>query len=99
MRPLGRSGLSIRPMAFGGNVFGWSADQASSFALLDLFIGSGFSFVDTADVYFAWAQKPIVRAPVPGARQARHRSGRIVAGSGRGADGGMSGIQSCACWR
>lgn len=53
-RPLGRSSLYVAPLAFGGNVFGWSADHAASFALLDAFTEAGFSLVDTADVYSAW---------------------------------------------
>jgi aryl-alcohol dehydrogenase-like predicted oxidoreductase len=54
-RPLGRSGLSIAPLVFGGNVFGWTADETTSFALLDAFVDAGFDAVDTADVYSAWA--------------------------------------------
>ena len=54
VRELGRSGLKTRPFAFGGNVFGWSADQATSFALLDAFVDAGFSLIDTADAYSAW---------------------------------------------
>ncbi|KAF1013014.1 MAG: Protein tas [Stenotrophomonas maltophilia] len=53
-RELGRSGLHVRPIAFGGNVFGWSADEKASFALLDAFVDAGFNLVDTADVYSAW---------------------------------------------
>jgi aryl-alcohol dehydrogenase-like predicted oxidoreductase len=53
-RPLGRSGLSIAPIVFGGNVFGWTADEATSFALLDAFVASGFNCIDTADVYSRW---------------------------------------------
>lgn len=53
-RELGRSGLHVRPIAFGGNVFGWSADEATSFALLDAFVDAGFNLVDTADAYSAW---------------------------------------------
>ena len=53
-RPLGRSGLTVAPLCFGGNVFGWTADEATSFSLLDAFTGAGFDFVDTADVYSAW---------------------------------------------
>lgn len=53
-RPLGRSGLMTAPLAFGGNVFGWTADEATSFALLDAFTGAGFNLVDTADIYSAW---------------------------------------------
>jgi len=53
-RELGRSGLHVAPIAFGGNVFGWSADEKTSFALLDAFVEAGFNLVDTADVYSAW---------------------------------------------
>lgn len=55
MRTLGRSGLQVAPLAFGGNVFGWTADEATSFALLDAFVDAGFNLVDTADVYSVWA--------------------------------------------
>ena len=51
---LGRSELSVSPLCFGGNVFGWTADEAASFRLLDAFLDAGFNFVDTADVYSAW---------------------------------------------
>lgn len=54
-RPLGRSSLSIAPLAFGGNVFGWTADEATSFALLDAFVEAGCDLVDTADSYSYWA--------------------------------------------
>jgi aryl-alcohol dehydrogenase-like predicted oxidoreductase len=53
-RPLGRSGISIAPLVLGGNVFGWTADEAASFAILDAFADEGFSCIDTADVYSAW---------------------------------------------
>jgi aryl-alcohol dehydrogenase-like predicted oxidoreductase len=53
-RPLGRSGLSIAPLVFGGNVFGWTADEATSHRLLDAFVDGGFNAIDTADVYSAW---------------------------------------------
>ncbi|MCF7752254.1 aldo/keto reductase [Bacillus subtilis subsp. subtilis] len=53
-RELGRSGLAVQPIAFGGNVFGWSADEKTSFALLDAFVDAGFNLVDTADAYSAW---------------------------------------------
>jgi len=55
LRQLGRSALSVAPLAFGGNVFGWSADEARSFQLLDTFVDAGFNLIDTADVYSAWA--------------------------------------------
>ena len=54
LRPLGRSGLLVAPLAFGGNVFGWSADEATSFSLLDAFVDAGFNLIDTADVYSRW---------------------------------------------
>jgi aryl-alcohol dehydrogenase-like predicted oxidoreductase len=53
-RKLGNSGLEVFPLAFGGNVFGWTVDEAMSFKLLDAFVDSGFNFVDTADVYSKW---------------------------------------------
>lgn len=55
MRKLGGSGLEVAPLAFGGNVFGWSADEATSFRLLDRFVEAGFNLIDTADVYSRWA--------------------------------------------
>src|SRR4051812_41396121 len=53
-RPLGRSGLKAAPLALGGNVFGWTADEATSFAILDRFVDLGFSLVDTANTYSTW---------------------------------------------
>ena len=53
-RPLGRSGITIAPLMFGGNVFGWTADEAMSFRLLDAFVAGGFNAIDTADVYSRW---------------------------------------------
>jgi aryl-alcohol dehydrogenase-like predicted oxidoreductase len=53
-RSLGNSSLSVAPLAFGGNVFGWSTDEKRSFELLDAFVDAGFNLVDTADVYSAW---------------------------------------------
>jgi len=55
-RPLGRSRLSVAPLAFGGNVFGWTADEATSFSLLDAFVDAGFDLIDTADVYSRWVE-------------------------------------------
>jgi aryl-alcohol dehydrogenase-like predicted oxidoreductase len=55
LRKLGTSGLEIAPLVLGGNVFGWTADEAASFAVLDAFVGTGFNAVDTADVYSRWA--------------------------------------------
>jgi aryl-alcohol dehydrogenase-like predicted oxidoreductase len=54
-RTLGNSQLQVAPLVFGGNVFGWTADEATSFSILDAFVDLGLNFVDTADVYSAWA--------------------------------------------
>lgn len=54
-RQLGRSALQVAPLAFGGNVFGWTADEATSFSLLDTFVNGGFNLIDTADSYSHWA--------------------------------------------
>ncbi|MFC7734801.1 aldo/keto reductase [Roseomonas sp. GCM10028921] len=53
-RPLGRSGLEIAPLVFGGNVFGWTIDERTSFSLLDAFVDAGLNAIDTADVYSRW---------------------------------------------
>jgi aryl-alcohol dehydrogenase-like predicted oxidoreductase len=53
-RALGNSGLKVYPLAFGGNVFGWTADEALSFRLLDAFTAAGFNLIDTADLYSKW---------------------------------------------
>lgn len=54
LRPLGRSGLMVPPIVFGANVFGWTADRATSFRLLDALADAGFTAIDTADRYSAW---------------------------------------------
>jgi len=54
-REIGRTGLSIAPLVFGGNVFGWTIDEQQSFTVLDAFVDHGFGAIDTADVYSAWA--------------------------------------------
>jgi aryl-alcohol dehydrogenase-like predicted oxidoreductase len=54
-RDLGKSGIKVTPFCFGGNVFGWTANEQTSFNLLDTFVDSGFDFIDTADVYSIWA--------------------------------------------
>jgi len=53
-RKLGSSGLEIAPLMFGGNVLGWTAEEAMSFRLLDAFVGAGLNAIDTADVYSVW---------------------------------------------
>jgi aryl-alcohol dehydrogenase-like predicted oxidoreductase len=54
LRRLGNSPLNVAPIAFGGNVFGWTTDESTSFALLDAFVDAGFNLIDTADVYSRW---------------------------------------------
>ncbi|MCM2412764.1 MULTISPECIES: aldo/keto reductase [unclassified Streptomyces] len=54
LRTLGSSDLQVFPLALGGNVFGWTADEAQSFAVLDAYVAAGGNFVDTADSYSAW---------------------------------------------
>ncbi len=53
-RRIGRSDIEIDPLVLGSNVFGWTADEATSFSVLDAFIGEGFTAIDTADVYSRW---------------------------------------------
>jgi len=53
-RTLGKTDLKIVPLVFGGNVFGWTIDEAKAFEILDAFVDRGFNCVDTADVYSAW---------------------------------------------
>ncbi|MFO1398811.1 MAG: aldo/keto reductase [Burkholderiales bacterium] len=54
-RPLGQTGYEVTPLAFGGNVFGWTADEPTSFAMLDAFVAGGGNLIDTADSYSRWA--------------------------------------------
>lgn len=54
-RQLGNSGLRVPPLCFGGNVFGWTADERTSLKLLDALLEAGLNFIDTADVYSRWA--------------------------------------------
>jgi aryl-alcohol dehydrogenase-like predicted oxidoreductase len=53
-RKLGNSSIEVRPLMLGGNVFGWTVDQAASFQVLDAFADAGFDFIDTADIYSTW---------------------------------------------
>lgn len=54
-RTLGRSALEVVPLCLGGNVFGWTIDEAASFKVLDAFVAAGGNFIDSADVYSRWA--------------------------------------------
>src|ERR671917_2307449 len=53
-RTIGNSGIEVAPLALGGNVLGWTADEPTSFAILDAFVDAGGTMIDTADVYSAW---------------------------------------------
>ncbi len=53
-RKLGNSGIEVAPWALGGNVFGWTIDEPTSFKILDAFVDAGFNLIDTADVYSRW---------------------------------------------
>jgi aryl-alcohol dehydrogenase-like predicted oxidoreductase len=53
-RKLGSTGFEVAPLAFGGNVFGWTVEEAESFKLLDAFVAAGFNLIDTADSYSRW---------------------------------------------
>jgi aryl-alcohol dehydrogenase-like predicted oxidoreductase len=54
LRQIGHTEMRVAPLMFGGNVFGWTIDRATSFAVLDAFVDHGFNFIDTADVYSRW---------------------------------------------
>src|ERR1044072_7198604 len=54
MRRIGESELTVAPLALGGNVFDWTADEKASFAVIDAFVAAGGTMIDTADVYSAW---------------------------------------------
>jgi aryl-alcohol dehydrogenase-like predicted oxidoreductase len=54
-RQLGKSAIEVAPLMLGGNVFGWTADEATSFKILDAFVDAGLNFIDTADSYSTWA--------------------------------------------
>ena len=62
-KELGKSGLHLPPIMFGGNVFGWTADTATSFRLLDALMDAGLNAIDTADAYSRWA--PGIKAASP----------------------------------
>jgi len=75
-REIGKSGLKVAPWALGGNVFGWTADEATSFKILDAFVDAGFNLIDTADTYSRW---------VPGHTGGESESviGKWLVGSGK----------------
>ncbi len=93
-RRLGRTDLFIAPIVFGGNVFGWTADKETSFALLDRFAAAGLDAIDTADCYSTWAPgnkggelETIIgewmKAPPQSQRDDRRHQGRLADGAGQ----------------
>ena len=78
-RPLGKTGFSIAPLVFGGNVFGWTIDEKTSFALLDAFVDHGFDAIDTADVYSRWADPQTPVAETLEAFHSLQQAGKIRA--------------------
>ena len=91
-RKLGRTDLSVSVLCFGGNVFGWTVDEGSSFAVLDAFVAGGGNFIDTADVYGAGASETILGKWM----KARNNRKSIVlatkVGSQMGSDASMRGL-------
>ena len=94
-RRLGRTDLSIAPLVLGGNVFGWTADKKTSFAVLDRFAAAGLTAIDTADVYSAWVpgnkggESETIIGEWMKARgnrepRRRHHQGRLADGQGQG---------------
>lgn len=99
-RPLGRSGIAIEPLMFGTNVIGWTADEKTSFAVLDAFLAEGFSAVDTADVYSRWvpgndseSEKIIGRW-----MKARGNRAQVVLATKVGSDMGQGRLDLRASW-
>src|SRR6476469_3394833 len=81
-RRIGNSDLEIAPLVLGGNVFGWTADEATSFRILDAFVDAGGTMIDTADVYSNWVDGPAggERAKVQIATKVGFLDGEIVDG-------------------
>lgn len=65
-RALGKSGIQIVPLVFGGNVFGWTIDEATSFKILDHAVGEGLNCIDTADIYSTWTGQPGISETIIG---------------------------------
>lgn len=90
-RQLGKSAVEIAPLIFGGNVFGWTIDEAKSFQLLDAFVAAGFNCIDTADVYSRWVPGNIggeSETIIGKWQQARGNRDKLVIATKIGADNG-----------
>ena len=88
-RQLGKSAIEVAPLMLGGNVFGWTADEATSFKILDAFVDAGLNFIDTADTYSTWVpghqggeSETIIGNWFKQQRQARQGCDRHQSGSG-----------------
>ena len=77
-RRMGDSTIEVAPLALGGNVFDWTADEQASFAVLDAFVDAGGNMIDTADVYSAWVPGHTTNALPNGAGVLVHRGAKIV---------------------
>lgn len=99
-RPLGRSGISIPPLMLGSNVFGWTADETASFAVLDAFVAEGFTAIDTADVYSRWVPGNDSESERIIGRwmQARGNRDRVVIATKVGSDMGQGRRDLRAAW-
>jgi len=99
-RALGRSGISIPPLMLGGNVFGWTADEAASFSVLDAYVAEGFTAIDTADVYSRWVPGNDSESERIIGRwmKARGNRGRMVIATKVGSDMGQGRRDLRAAW-
>ena len=104
-RKLGNSGLEISPLVFGGNVFGWTVDEPTSFNLLDAFVAAGFNAIDTADSLFQVGARPHGRGIGDDSRQVdeaqrkpgqSHHRDESGLGTGAGTKGIVAIAISCA---
>ncbi|QIB34951.1 aldo/keto reductase [Ancylobacter pratisalsi] len=94
MRRLGRSDILVPPLCLGGNVFGWTADEATSFRILDALTEAGFNFIDTADVYSRWVQGHVggeSESVIGKWMKARGNRSRLVIATKVGGDMGQGG--------
>ena len=100
LRRLGGSGISIPPLMLGSNVFGWTADQAASFAVLDAYVAEGFTAIDTADVYSRWVPGNDSESERIIGRwmKARGNRGRMVIATKVGSDMGQGRRDLRASW-
>jgi aryl-alcohol dehydrogenase-like predicted oxidoreductase len=87
LRKLGNSSLMVTPICLGGNVFGWTINEKTSFDVLDAFVAGGGNFIDTADVYSAWAGTPGISEEIIGRwMKARSNRAKLVIASKCGSD-------------